>query len=247
MEKKNKRGTGVIRFLNGKGFYIVICICFIAVGVAAWSGVESFRNKAKRDGTTSLPPVVSSQNTDVAKAPSETDDSSAKTEQGTESKPSKPQKSDNTSSEKSEPKNAEEAASPAATYFISPVLGNIIKGYSDSELQYSMIYRDMRLHKGVDIAADVGTPVTAAGDGTVIAVYKDAFEGSVVEIDHGNKIIVRYCGLNSAPCVKEGDRVDSSTQIGTIDNIPGESVEEHHLHVEFIKDGKFVSPEDYIQ
>ena len=146
-----------------------------------------------------------------------------------------------------EPKNAEEAASPAATYFISPVLGNIIKGYSDSELQYSMTYRDMRLHKGVDIAADVGTPVTAAGDGTVIAVYKDVFEGRVVEIDHGNKIIVRYCGLNSAPCVKEGDRVDSSTQIGTIDNIPGESVEEHHLHVEFIKDGKFVSPEDYIQ
>ena len=161
MEKKNKRGTGVIRFLNGKGFYIVICICFIAVGVAAWSGVESFRNKAKRDGTTSLPQVVSSGNTDVAKAPSETDDSSAKTEQGTESKPSKPQKSDNTSSEKSEPKNAEEAASPAATYFISPVLGNIIKGYSDSELQYSMTYRDMRLHKGVDIAADVATPVTA--------------------------------------------------------------------------------------
>ena len=224
-----------------------MCICFIAIGVAAWSGVESFKNKTKRDGTASLPPAVSSGNTDVAKAPSEQGKDSSNTSSASQVKPSKPQKTESTASASSEPKNAEEAVSPAATYFISPVLGNIIKGYSDSELQYSMTYRDMRLHKGLDIAADVGTPVTAAGDGTVIAVYKDVFEGSVVEIDHGNKIIVRYCGLNSAPCVKEGDRVDSSTQIGTIDNIPGESVEEHHLHVEFIKDGKFVSPEDYIK
>lgn len=243
MKNKNKSGKNVINFLNGKGFYAVMCICFIAIGVAAWSGMEGLKNKRGKNSTASLPPVVSNQGTDTAKVPSAPE----KTDEQMPTPSADIPKKSESKTDTVEKGSAEEAVSPAATYFISPVLGDIIKGFSDSELQYSMTYKDMRLHKGVDIAADVGAPVTAAGDGTVIAVYKDVFEGSVVEIDHGNNIIVRYCGLNAMPCVKEGDKVDSSTQIGTVDNIPGESVEAHHLHIEFIKNGKFVSPEDYIK
>ena len=243
MKNKNKSGKNVITFLNGKGFYIVMCICFIAIGVAAWSGMEGLKNKSGKKGTASLPPVVSNEGTDIAKAPSEPEKPAEPAPKATDKAPENKDTVKDDGAEKS----AEEALSPAATYFISPVLGDIIKGFSDSELQYSMTYKDMRLHKGIDIAADVGAPVTAAGAGTVTAVYKDVFEGSVVEIDHGNNMIVRYCGLNAVPCVKEGDKVDSSTQLGTVDNIPCESVEAHHLHIEFIKNGKFVSPEDYIK
>ena len=135
--------------------------------------------------------------------------------------------------------------SAVAAFFIRPIVGETLKDFSDSELQYSMTYSDWRLHKALDITAPAGTTVVACGNGKVTDVYTDALWGTVVEIDHGNNITVKYCGLNGAPSVKKGDSVDSSTVIGAVDVIPCESVEPRHLHVEFYLDGKAVSPSKY--
>ena len=40
--------------------------------------------------------------------------------------------------------------------FAIPLNGNIGKIFSDSELQYSATYNDMRLHLGVDVQAEKG-------------------------------------------------------------------------------------------
>ena len=109
-----------------------------------------------------------------------------------------------------------------------------------------MTFEDMRLHKGIDIAAKAGTPVVAAGKGTVLEVSTDAMLGSYVLIDHGNGIKAKYCGLNAKPTVSVGDTVDSSTQLGTVDVIPAESVEERHLHIEVTKNDKYISPLDLL-
>lgn len=247
MKFKNKSRSKIIRFLNGKAFYGVLCVCLIAIGVAAWSGVEGFErlNRSNSSENGSLTGRVESGND---------------TESNQPSTPSKPEisgdvsipdndKSDTSSENESKVSNTpevEQTAAPVATYFVSPVLGEVIKGFSDTELQYSMTMGDMRLHKGLDIAADMGTPVVAAGEGIVKSIFKDAMLGTVVEIDHGNGITVRYCGLNALPGVKVGDMVDSSTRLGSVDVIPIESVEQRHLHLEFYKDGKAVSPSDYI-
>ena len=100
----------------------------------------------------------------------------------------------------------------------------------------------MRLHKAIDISGKYGDPVIASGKGIVTDVYTDAMLGTVVEIDHGNGITAKYCGLNSEPSVKKGDTVDSSVQLGSLGDIPSESVEEVHLHLEFYKNGKSTDP-----
>ncbi len=239
MKVKNKSKSKIIRFLNGRAFYAVLCLCFIALGVAAWSGLEGMKimNAERDDNSTSS--LNSSSEVDVlqigtpSSALTSEEDNSNNIESETEAViPSEPV--------------TEEVAAPVATFFVNPVLGKVIKGFSDTELQYSLTMCDMRLHKAVDLEANEGTPVIAAGEGTIVDVYTDAMLGSVVEIDHGNGIVAKYCGLNEEPFVKKGDTVDSSKQIGTVGIIPSESVEQRHIHIEFFKNGKAVSPMNYI-
>lgn len=245
MKVTNKSDSKVIKFLNGKFFYVVLCVCFIAIGVAAWTGIQGIKQIGDiTQSYNSLFPDTTNQESQS----SSPDDLTAETP----SKDSKPSKIESTTTSKQQntsetSKNEAEATNgTVAEFFIKPILGELIKDFSDSELQYSLTFRDMRLHKGIDIAADKGTPIMSAGKGVVTDVYSDALWGTVVEIDHGNKITAKYCGLNAKPTVKKGDKVDSSTQIGAIDTVPCESVEQHHLHLEFYFNGKAVSPLKYI-
>lgn len=242
MSSKNKSKSKIIKFLNGRAFYVVLCLCFVAIGIAAWSGVEGMRilDAEKGNSTSSvnsgsggdvlqvIPPISS------VITPSD-DENDQNDNTGSETEAVKPSESE-----------TDEVIAPVATFFVNPVLGEVIKDFSDTELQYSMTMCDMRLHKAVDLKANEGTPVIAAGNGVVTEVYTDVMLGSVVEIDHGNGITAKYCGLNEEPFVKKGDTVDSSKQIGTVGIIPSESVEQRHLHLEFFKNGKAVSPMNYI-
>lgn len=242
MKTTNKHNKKIIKFLNGRAFYVVLCLSFLAIGIATWSGVEGFKNTHNKGNQ--------SQSSDTAKAPSlpitqkdPVDTNSTENRNETAELPDNTPSSEPTESESQK---TEQTAAPVATVFINPVLGEVIKNYSETELQYSMTMKDMRLHKAVDIAADVGTPVVASGEGIVTEVLTDPMYGVTVVIDHGNGITVKYCGLKNAPFVSKGDTVDSSKQLGVIDVIPCESVEPRHLHLEFFKDGKAVSPLNYI-
>ncbi len=245
MKVENKHRSKIIRFLNGKTFYVVLCVCFLAIGIAAWSGVEGLKNIERSENPSSEPkvsvPSVPSQPLDTGLVDDDGDEQAKLPDDGSFETQSESEIESESDSEQSE-----QAAAPVAGFFINPVLGEVLKDYSATELQYSMTMRDMRLHKAVDIAADQGTPVIAAGEGVVTQVYSDPMYGTTVVIDHGNGIEAKYCGLNTSPAVKVGDTVDTSTQLGTVDIIPCESVEQRHLHLEFYNDGEAVSPMDYI-
>ena len=71
-------------------------------------------------------------------------------------------------------------------------------------------------HYGLDIAADVGTPIWAPAGGVVRLAAPDfLLEGGIVIIDHGMGITSTLFHMNSVT-VKEGARVAKGDAIGTV-------------------------------
>ena len=95
-------------------------------------------------------------------------------------------------------------------------------------------------HYGIDICVQTGTPIHAAGDGTVVkAVYNGGSYGNYVLIDHGGGVATLYAHNNSLT-VKEGDRVTRGQVIamsGATGNVTGP-----HLHFEYRINGAVVDP-----
>lgn len=134
-----------------------------------------------------------------------------------------------------------QSSEPEKPTFILPVDGNIIKGYSDSALQYSATYGDMRMHNGIDISCDTGSDVKSASSGTVKSISEDGLLGRIIEIEHTGGICIKYCGMGSIN-VKENDTVSSGDILGTSGEIPCECADNPHIHIEVSVDETGVSP-----
>jgi murein DD-endopeptidase MepM/ murein hydrolase activator NlpD len=98
-----------------------------------------------------------------------------------------------------------------------------------------------RPHTGVDWAAPIGTPVFAAGNGTIISAGWDSGYGRRIEIQHANGYITTYNHLSGfARGAKEGTRVRQGQIIGYL----GQTglATGPHLHYEIMVNGHFVDP-----
>jgi murein DD-endopeptidase MepM/ murein hydrolase activator NlpD len=102
----------------------------------------------------------------------------------------------------------------------------------------------MRKHGGCDLAAAVGTPVFAVGDGTVIEVSsKFKYDTSVVSIEHGDiydddYCIIRYGEVDTIK-VSLGATVSQGDMIAKVGKQPGGT----QLHLEMYsgdEDGPFL-------
>ena len=156
-------------------------------------------------------------------------------------------KRDNSS--KSEPYSSE-AEAPAesnntAVVFSMPLQGEIIKSHSEKELQYSATFGDMRIHTGLDIACEVGTSVSAAGDGKVLSVEESSTLGTVVTVEHSGGITTMYASLKDVK-VKAGDKVSAGDIIGAVGTVPSECADQSHLHFEAEKNGHSADPLDVL-
>ena len=98
-------------------------------------------------------------------------------------------------------------------------------------------------HEGVDFMADSGTPIHAAGGGTVVYADTYAGYGNMLEIDHGNGLISRYAHA-SKMLAKVGDVVMKGQKIGEVGNT-GRSTGPH-LHFEVRHRGAPQNPEHYL-
>lgn len=94
-------------------------------------------------------------------------------------------------------------------------------------------------HSGVDIGAERGTPIYAAGNGTVKEAGFNAQDGNFVRLDHGSgqESFYAHCG---SVLVKSGDKVTSGQTIATIGS-SGMSTGPH-LHFEFLVNGVATDP-----
>jgi len=219
-------------FLSGRGFYLVLAACLIAVGVVAWTAYSGF------DIINDPVGELSSEDSSLFIYSSEQEVSS-ELPAGTNAK--EPYSSQDVSSAPTSP-----SADIVARKFTSPIEGEVVKSFSADELTFSKTYKDMRIHSATDFSCEESSAVLSCGNGLVTSVINDAELGVCVEIDHGNGVIAYYCGLKDNLPVSKGTAVNEKTVIGYIGEIPGECADGSHLHLEFYKNGEAVDPMDFI-
>lgn len=101
-----------------------------------------------------------------------------------------------------------------------------------------------RMHNGLDIAINTGTPVRAAADGRVTFAGWNGGYGILVIVDHGNGVETRYAH-NSRLNVKVGQQV-SRGQIVSYSGNTGNSTGPH-LHFEIRYRNSPVNPQTYLK
>ncbi len=130
--------------------------------------------------------------------------------------------------------------------FSFPLNNAVSKNYSKDELVKNATTGDWRIHKGIDIKGASGDRINAVSDGIVTELLDSALWGTIVTVDHDNGYVAKYCGLRKDSTVKPGDEIKSGDKIGLLDEIPLEKDDGVHLHFELYKDGKTVSPSEYL-
>jgi murein DD-endopeptidase MepM/ murein hydrolase activator NlpD len=108
-------------------------------------------------------------------------------------------------------------------------------------MRFHPILRYARMHTGVDWANAIGTPILAAGAGTVIKAEFTSGYGRRVELQHANGYVTTYSHMSGfARGIAPGVRVTQGQVIGYL----GQSglATGPHLHYEVIVNGRFVDP-----
>jgi murein DD-endopeptidase MepM/ murein hydrolase activator NlpD len=97
-------------------------------------------------------------------------------------------------------------------------------------------------HQGTDFGAAMGTPVGAAGPGTVKFIGNGGPSGNLVTVEHAGKLETGYAHLSRFEAgLKVGDRVQSLAIVGYVGST-GRSTGPH-LHFSVKKNGVFIDSE----
>lgn len=115
----------------------------------------------------------------------------------------------------------------------------ISSGYSNSRLH--PILRVYRPHRGIDYAADQGTPVVSIGDGKVVKIAYDRASGHYLKIKHNAVYTSGYLHLMEKPRgLQVGDYVSQGQQIGRVGKTGYATGP--HLDFRIWKNGELVNP-----
>lgn len=123
---------------------------------------------------------------------------------------------------------------------ILPTSGNYLK--DSFGFRTHPILNQYKMHNGIDIIADIGTPVYAPGGGKVIEVGRKGGYGLTIEIDHGFGYTTVYAHLSKA-IVKPGKTVKRGELIAKTGNTGLSSGP--HLHYEVHHNGVVQDPMDF--
>ena len=221
-----KRNGGIFA---GKGYYIALVLCALAIGTG---GYAVYRNTARELPAApqetverTLPALAEEEEEDVpvlaTEAPRET--ATEGTTQPTEPK-----------------KKALKTMSPVSS-------GKEITEYSMETLSYNQTTRDWRVHNGIDIAAEEGTPVCAAAEGVVESIREDDAMGCTVTISHDGGYTTQYSSLAEEVSVKSGEAVAMGQVIGCVgDTALLETAIGPHVHFSVTCKGAPMDPAEFL-
>jgi len=103
------------------------------------------------------------------------------------------------------------------------------------------VHGNSRMHRGLDFAADIGTPVLATQAGRIAFMGRRVGYGLMVEIDHADDLRTLYAhlsGVNEALDV--GQRVAKGEEIGLVGSTGTSTAP--HLHYEVLVNDRPVPP-----
>ena len=213
--------------LSGKGYYIALILCAVAIGI---SGYLYYANQT--DDT----PQLGDQDIDVvATQPQQQEDDVP------------------VAATVPDPDQQVQATEPAPTVIRkpiqtgSPLEGEVVAAYAMDALSYNPTTRDWRTHNGIDLAAEAGSSVHAAAEGTVYTVYEDETMGYTVVIRHQDGYVTCYSSLGADVAVAPGDQVTLGQKIGTVGNTAlMESALGDHIHFSVTRNDEPVDPQSFL-
>ena len=245
-------GKKLEKFFAGKGFYIVLFLCAAVIGVSTWmlaSGNETMDGEALVNNTSGY----ENRRVETIIVPGEPESESVlRPEDGDPIEVMAPpvNKEGLAGAVRKENNVSEEgtgASETSAQQIVWPVEGSLERAHSTDTLAYDVTLRDWRTHAGVDIAAELGTPVVAAGAGTVESIVSDSLYGTVLTLNHGNDFRTVYANLSEYPAVSVGQWVEPGVIIGSVgDTALCEIAQESHLHFAVEVDRSPVDPMEYL-
>ena len=205
---QNKRSKGFRNFVKGKGYYIVLLLCAVAVGVSGYFILNRSEPIETEEPSTD---VISSGGNSTVESTSDPAKDVLATD-GTE-----------------RPSESRQEQTPAVR--LRPVEGETVYAFAADHLAYNETTRDWRTHEGVDYSAELGQSVLAAADGTVYAVYEDEHFGMTVVLLHSDGYTTHYSNLAEEVSVAVGQVVEAGELLGKVGQTACvETATEPHLH-----------------
>lgn len=211
---------------SGKGYYIALVLCAAAIGIT------SYVTRPSKDKQPDTPPLLQAESAETASS-QETQALEALATEAPEESPV--------------PSSAPQQTKPEKLRTAPPLSGSVTTLYAMDSLSYNETTRDWRVHNGVDYPGELGDPVSAAADGTVISVREDDSLGTTVVLRHTGGYETTYQNLEETVPVQLGDKVVLGQTIGSVGATAlTESAIGPHVHFSVAYQDMPMDPADFL-
>jgi murein DD-endopeptidase MepM/ murein hydrolase activator NlpD len=140
---------------------------------------------------------------------------------------------------------ANNPGNPDGVGLVSPVPGATATSQFGPRNIENQVRGASRNHKGIDFGANLGTPILAAGSGTVTFAGRAGSAGNMVTIDHGGGLETKYMHMQDGSfAVSAGAQVWQGQTIGRVGSTGRSSGP--HLHFEVLRNGRQEDPRSYL-
>ena len=211
---------------SGKGYYIALVLCAAAIGIT------SYVTRPSKDKQPDTPPLLQAESAETASS-QQTQALEALATEAPEESPV--------------PSSAPQQTQPEKLRTAPPLSGSVTTLYAMDSLSYNETTRDWRVHNGVDYPGELGDPVAAAADGTVISIREDDSLGTTVVLRHTGGYETTYQNLEESVPVQLGDKVVLGQTIGSVGATAlTESAIGPHVHFSVAYQDMPMDPADFL-
>ena len=211
---------------SGKGYYIALVLCAAAIGIT------SYVTRPSKDKQPDTPPLLQAESAETASSQQTQALEALATEAPEES---------------TVPSSAPRQTQPEKLRTAPPLSGSVTTLYAMDSLSYNETTRDWRVHNGVDYPGELGDPVSAAADGTVISIREDDSLGTTVVLRHTGGYETTYQNLEESVPVQLGDKVVLGQTIGSVGATAlTESAIGPHVHFSVAYQDMPMDPADFL-